>query len=95
MNGAESSWLPSAAAAVLAMLSAALILALVRLIRGPSLADRVVALDLMLTIALGAMATLALLTREVAILDAGIVTALIGFLGTVAFAGYVEKGGPR
>jgi multicomponent Na+:H+ antiporter subunit F len=72
-----------------------MLLAGVRLIRGPSLPDRVVALDLVVTIAVGILAAYAVIMRDVAILDAGIVAALIAFLGTVAFASYLERGGRR
>lgn len=66
-----------------------------RLVRGPSLPDRVVALDMLVTLAVGMMATYAIITEETAILDAGVVVALVIFLGTVAFASYLERGGPR
>lgn len=80
---------------VLVVLAFSLLLALARLVRGPSLPDRVVALDLMVTISVGMMAVYALMMGEMAILDAGLVAALIAFLGTVAFANYLERGGPR
>ncbi len=76
---------------VYAMLSAALFLAFVRLARGPSLPDRVVALDLTAVIAVGIIAAYAIDVRQRAFLDAALVVALIGFLGTVAFARYVER----
>ena len=80
---------------VMLVLAVAMLLGLVRLIRGPSLPDRVVALDLIVTISVGMMATYALITKEVSILDAGVVAALVAFLGTVAFASYLERGGRR
>ncbi|MCS6954168.1 MAG: monovalent cation/H+ antiporter complex subunit F [Bryobacterales bacterium] len=83
------------AGVVLVVLAAALLLAVGRLIRGPSLPDRVVALDLMATIGVAMMAVESLLARQIAMLDAGIVVALVAFLGTVAFAHYLERGGGR
>lgn len=83
------------AGVVLLVLAGALLLALGRLIRGPSLPDRVVALDLMATIGVAMMAVESLLARQIAMLDAGIVVALVAFLGTVAFAHYLERGGGR
>jgi multicomponent Na+:H+ antiporter subunit F len=83
------------AEAVLALLAGAMLLALGRLIRGPSLPDRVVALDLMATTGVAMMAVESLLSRQMATLDAGIVVALVAFLGTVAFAHYLERGGRR
>ncbi len=77
---------------VLAILTAALFLALARLVRGPSLPSRVVALDLMGSLAVGFIAAYAVVTRQPIFLDVAVVLALIGFLGTVAFAYFIEKG---
>jgi multicomponent Na+:H+ antiporter subunit F len=74
-----------------AMLTAALFLTFVRLVRGPSLPDRVVALDLIAVIAVGMIAIYAIELEQQVLLDAAIVVALIAFLGTVAFAQYVER----
>ena len=76
---------------VYTMLSAALLLTFVRLARGPSLPDRVVALDLTGVIAVGIIAAYAIDVGQRVFLDAALVVALIGFLGTVAFARYVER----
>ncbi|MEN9934800.1 MAG: sodium/proton antiporter complex Mrp, protein [Chloroflexota bacterium] len=75
----------------LAMLLAALFLAFARLTRGPSLPDRVVALDLIAVITAGFLTVYAIETGEAVFLDAAIVLALITFLGTVALAQYVER----
>ena len=75
------------------LLIVAFLLAFVRLVRGPSLPDRVVALDLMATLAVGFIATYALATGEPLYVDLALVLALVAFLGTVAFAHYIEKGG--
>jgi len=78
---------------VFAMLSLALLLAFARLARGPSLPDRVVALDL-ITVLIAALLTMdAIATNQPVFLDAAIVLALISFLGTVAFARYLERRG--
>lgn len=76
---------------VFAMLTAALALALLRLVRGPSLPDRVVALDLIAVIAVGMIAIYAIDLNQQVFLEVGVVVALIAFLGTVAFAQYVER----
>ncbi|MGH7930816.1 MAG: monovalent cation/H+ antiporter complex subunit F [Candidatus Binatia bacterium] len=77
----------------LAMLSVALLLAFIRLARGPSLPDRVVALDLISILAAGTTAVYAIATGEPVFLDVALVVALISFLGTVAFARYLERQG--
>jgi len=76
----------------LGMLSLALFFALIRLAKGPSLPDRVMALDLMGSIVVGMIAVYCIVTGNAEFLDTGIVLALIGFLSTVAFAKFIEKG---
>ncbi|MEJ2556898.1 MAG: cation:proton antiporter [Anaerolineae bacterium] len=76
---------------VLPVLSGAVILAFSRLVRGPSLPDRVVALDLMAMLGIGMIAVYAIATEQPVFLDVASVLALVTFLGTVAFAYYVEK----
>lgn len=75
----------------LPVLGLALLLTLVRLARGPSIADRVVALDLLGTLGISVVAVAALATRNAVYLDVAIVLALLAFLGTVAFAAYLER----
>ncbi|MEW6299668.1 MAG: cation:proton antiporter [Thermodesulfobacteriota bacterium] len=76
---------------ILPLLSVAIVLAFVRLVRGPSLPDRVAALDLIATLGVGMMAVYAIATDQPVFLDVAIVLALISFLGTVAFAYYLER----
>lgn len=75
------------------MLALSVVLAFIRLLRGPSLPDRVVAFDLMTSVAVGIMALYSIATEETVFLDVAIVLALISFLGTVAFARYLEQRG--
>jgi multicomponent Na+:H+ antiporter subunit F len=79
----------------LAMLAMAVLVALVRLVRGPTLPDRVVAMDLLGVLVVGLNVVGSGSTGEQGFLDAAGVIALIGFVGTVAYARYVEKGGQR
>lgn len=74
-----------------AMLGLALSLAVLRLVRGPSLPDRVISLDLIAALTVGVIITYAIGTNQRVFLDVAIVLALITFLGTVAFAQYVER----
>ncbi|MCG8349307.1 MAG: monovalent cation/H+ antiporter complex subunit F [Chloroflexales bacterium] len=76
---------------VLPLLSIVLVLAIFRLARGPNLPDRVVAIDLIGVLSLSMIATYALITGRSAFLDVALVAALIGFLGVIAFAYYIEK----
>lgn len=79
---------------LLPVLSLAVLLSVARFIRGPAMADRVVALDLLGTLGIGIIATYAIASEEPVYLDATIVLALISFLGTVAFAYYLRRRGP-
>ena len=76
---------------VLAVLCVSMLVALLRMTIGPALQDRVVALDLIAALAVGVIVTVAAGTGQRALLDAAVVIALVGFLGTVAYAWYVEK----
>lgn len=83
---------PAVLIIAMAMLMIALVLAFYRLVRGPSTPDRVVALDLIVTLTVGLIAVYDIATYEPVFLDAAIVLALISFLGTIGFAYYVERG---
>ncbi len=63
----------------------------IRLVLGPSLADRVVSLDLVTVLLIAFAALLAIKTGEAVYLDLGLALALVGFLATVAFARYAER----
>jgi len=76
-----------------AMVSIAVVISFLRLVWGPSLPDRVVALDLIAIEVVAAVAIYEIATEQPVLLDAAIVLALVAFLGTVAFARYVERGG--
>ncbi len=83
-----------ATSAAILVLFAAMGFGVYRILRGPSLADRVVALDLIATLVVGFLALLSILTRQKLYLTAGIALALLAFLGTVALAIYIRRGGP-
>ncbi|MGE3539671.1 MAG: monovalent cation/H+ antiporter complex subunit F [Candidatus Tectimicrobiota bacterium] len=76
---------------LLAILSVALFLAFLRLVRGPTLPDRVVALDLITVLVVAIIALYGMATHEHVLLDAALVLALLAFLGTVALARYIER----
>jgi multicomponent Na+:H+ antiporter subunit F len=78
----------------LVTLGVAVLLAFI-LVKGPTLPDRIVAMDLLGMLVVGLIVVLAGRSRVPATLDAAIVIALIGFLGTIAYATYVERGDPQ
>lgn len=62
-----------------------------RFLKGPSVIDRVVALDLVVTIGIGIISIYSMITETSNFLDIAMILALIAFLGTVAFSYYLEK----
>lgn len=84
---------PVAVAAYIAIgfVVAAFLLCFWRLVKGPTLPDRVVALDLMAIYTLAICATYTLLTGDAVFLDVALVLALTAFLSTVALALYLER----
>jgi multicomponent Na+:H+ antiporter subunit F len=79
----------------LTTLGVALLLAFIRLVKGPTLPDRIVAMDLFGMLVVALIVVLAGWSGVGATLDAAIVIALVGFLGTIAYATYVERGDPQ
>lgn len=83
--------------AALAVLTLALVMTAIRVIMGPSLADRILALDQLVAIAIGFVAVIAVKTSFELYTDIALALALVGFLATAAFARYVylrgRKGG--
>ncbi len=76
-------------------LTLSLVLAFARLAKGPSLPDRVVALDLIAIIAAGFITLYAISSGQPVYLDVAITLTLIAFLSTVAFARYLQQTGAR
>ena len=64
---------------------------LFRLMQGPTLADRIVALDGILTLVVTGCAAWGAYTGRATYLTVGVVVALVAFLGTSAFARFIEE----
>ena len=81
------------AATVLAMLLliVAMVLAGIRIVRGPHVADRVVALDMLSLLGVAAAALAAVASGSMAFVDVALGVALVGFLATIAFAAFIER----
>ncbi len=76
---------------IIPILSLSVLLILWRFIKGPSIVDRVIALDLIITTGVGFIAAYSILTNRPSFLDVAMILALIAFLGTVAFSYYIQK----
>ncbi|QTN43536.1 monovalent cation/H+ antiporter complex subunit F [Marinobacter salsuginis] len=77
------------------MLSLALLFGFIRLTRGPSLADRVVALELIASVVVGYVGVHAIDTGVASFLDVAIVISLTAFLAAIGFARFLERGGVK
>jgi multicomponent Na+:H+ antiporter subunit F len=75
----------------LTVLAVAAVLTFVRLVRGPTLPDRVIAIDLIGVLIVCLLVVVAESTAQQAFLDVAMVLALISFVGTVAYARYIER----
>jgi len=86
-----SSFLDMTLVIAMVLLLLAMPMALFRLLRGPTVADRVLALDFLSILGIGFVAAFALKTERYAFLDVGISLGLVAFLATVAFARYIFR----
>ncbi|QKV18673.1 cation:proton antiporter [Oricola thermophila] len=73
----------------LAVLSVTFLLTVFKVIRGPTLPDRILALDMLVAVAIGFIAVIGIKTGYTLYLDIAIALGLVGFLATVAFARFI------
>lgn len=66
-----------------------ILLAMIRLLKGPTAADRVVALDAINTLVVAAMIVLSVAFQQIIFMDVAIVYALLAFVGTLYIAKYL------
>ena len=76
---------------IMPILTISVILVFLRLIKGPAIVGRVIALDLIITIGIGIITVYSIRENQKILLDVAIILALIAFLGTIAFSYYIEK----
>jgi multicomponent Na+:H+ antiporter subunit F len=74
------------------LLLAAMVCAGIRIVRGPSGPDRVVALDMLGILGVAAAGMAVVVSGSTAFIDIALGVALVGFLAAVAFAGFIERG---
>lgn len=72
-----------------ALLIVGIVLCIIRMLRGPELADRVLASDVLSFHVVALVVVITLLLRNTAFFDAALVVAIIGFASTVAFSQYI------
>ncbi|MEM0899570.1 MAG: cation:proton antiporter [Pseudomonadota bacterium] len=77
----------------LALLSLSFLVTVARVIKGPTLPDRVLALDMLVATAIGFIAVIGIRTGFSLYVDIAIALGLVGFLATVAFARFILRRG--
>lgn len=87
----DSNIIETASTIGFAILSLALLIALVRAFKGPRAADRVVALDLLAGITLALVTLLAISSEKSVFLNVAVCLALLAFMSTAAFARYLAR----
>ncbi len=71
------------------ILSISFVITIVRIVIGPTLPDRILALDMLVSVGIGFIAVIGIKTRYFLYVDIAIALGLVGFLATVAFARFV------
>lgn len=77
---------------LMSILSISLVATFWRLLRGPSIPDRAVAFDMIMIHLVGLIGMFVVQFRQPILIDAVIVVSVLGFLGTVALARFIEEG---
>lgn len=77
------------------LLGLAMAMTIIRIIAGPSLADRILGLDLLSTVSVAFIAVFAIRTSLYQNIDIAVALTLLAFLSTAAFARYLLSRGPR
>lgn len=76
---------------VMPIICLAILFIILRFIKGPQVVDRVVALDLLITIGVGFITLFSIIVNNPVFLDDAMILALIAFLSTAAFSFYIFK----
>ncbi len=80
---------------LMTLLAISLSICFIRLLRGPDVPNRTVAFDLIAVHAVGIFALFAVQRSSEVLLEGAIITAVLGFLGTVMLGRFLERGGPN
>ncbi|MGN7479170.1 Na(+)/H(+) antiporter subunit F1 [Solibacillus silvestris] len=78
--------------AALVLFMVAIALTLYRVIKGPSLPDRAIALDTIGVNLISAIAIVSIVLKTKAFLEAILILGILAFIGTIAFSKYIERG---
>jgi multicomponent Na+:H+ antiporter subunit F len=74
-----------------ALLMTAMIITLIRLLKGPSVNDRIAAMDLIASIIMGVILVYSVLINNAMYFDVPVIISLISFIGTIAISTYLKQ----
>jgi len=74
-----------------AFLMSAMIITLVRLLKGPSVNDRIAAMDLIASVIMGVILVYSVLINNAMYFDVPLIISLISFIGTIAVSTYLKQ----
>jgi len=74
----------------LSMMALGMIMSAIRFVKGPTAADRVVALDTFTTIGVSSLVLMAYVFQRFIYVDVALVYAVLGFIGVIVIARYLE-----
>lgn len=77
---------------VIPIICLSLLIIVARFLKGPHVADRVIALDLIISSGVGLIGLFSIISENPTFLDDAMILALIAFLSTIAFSYYLDKG---
>lgn len=66
--------------------------AVIRIILGPSMPDRVIALDVIGVNLIATIAVVSVILKTKAFLEAILILGILSFIGTIAFSKFIERG---
>lgn len=89
----HSAFLSTAIFIGLVILCLSFIVTVFRVVKGPTLPDRILGLDMLVSVAIGFTAVIGIKTGYALYVDIAIALGLVGFLATVAFARFVMTQG--
>lgn len=69
-----------------------IVLCIIRMVKGPTAADRAIAMDTATTVVVALLVLLGFIFNRCVYLDVALVYSIISFVGLIAIARYLEKG---
>ncbi|OCS86611.1 Na(+)/H(+) antiporter subunit F1 [Caryophanon tenue] len=75
-----------------ALFFVAIALSVYRIVKGPSMPDRAIALDTIAVNLISSIAIVSVLLSTKAFLDAILILGILSFIGTISFSKYIERG---